>query len=68
MLLDDSTDSIPGISPVCSLCAHKTGFRTCAAFEEIPLSIWLGKNKHKKPVPGDGGYRFLDITDIADEN
>jgi hypothetical protein len=52
-------DQTPGFSPVCTYCAHNTGFRRCRAFEgEIPLEIWAGENHHTAPYPGDHGVQF----------
>jgi hypothetical protein len=61
VLLDDFVLTVPVFSPVCSLCAHfqgEPGVRRCAVFDEIPPSIWLGKNKHLRPYPGDKGLQF----------
>jgi hypothetical protein len=43
-------------SDVCSSCKHQYDViekgRTCKAFPEgIPDEIWLGENKHLKPLP-----------------
>lgn len=58
----DKGHDIPVYSKVCSLCTHldlKSAGRTCKAFPEgIPMDIWLGKNKHTEPFPGDHGIRF----------
>jgi hypothetical protein len=50
-------------SPVCSLCVHldrdrDLHLRCCRAFADIPYDIWLGKNKHTEPYPGDNGIQF----------
>ena len=57
--IDDRELDTVQYSDVCTYCKHYDGgFRTCAAFKEIPLSIWEGKNKHTKPVDGDHGIQF----------
>jgi len=48
-------------SPVCTFCVHLTDIvdRTCKAFPGgIPREIWLGKNTHMVPYPGDHGIQF----------
>ncbi len=57
---------MPGISSVCSLCVHLNlnafPARRCSAFPKgIPDEIWLGKNDHTKPYPGDNGIQFIKI-------
>lgn len=58
----DKGHDIPVYSEVCSYCRHlklESPGRTCEAFPEgIPMDIWLGKNKHTGPYPGDNGIRF----------
>jgi len=58
--IDDRELSIPEYSDVCSFCKHMGGAkRKCAAFTGlIPLPIWLGKNDHTEPYPGDNGIQF----------
>jgi hypothetical protein len=35
--------------------------RTCRAFPDgIPDEIWMGRNNHHKPYPGDHGIQFSD--------
>jgi hypothetical protein len=48
-------------SPICTFCAHLTNItdRKCKAFPDgIPREIWLGKNNHMTPYPGDHGIQF----------
>lgn len=58
----DKGHDIPVYSEVCSFCRHlrlKSKDRTCEAFPGgIPIEIWMGKNKHVDPFPGDKGIRF----------
>ena len=67
----DKSFEVPLYSPVCALCKHyqpdKGEGRTCAAFKDIPLEIWTGKNNHKKPFPGDHGIRFESVNDTSNE-
>jgi len=67
--LDDSSIFKPTFSKVCTFCKNldvnqnrdrdlKKG-PVCRAFPNgIPDDIWLGKNDHTKPYPGDNGIRF----------
>lgn len=57
-MIDDREFDTPKYSPVCTYCKHVRGFRVCTAFEEIPLEIWNGENKHHEPYLGDRGIRF----------
>jgi hypothetical protein len=63
MKIDDSEQSIPAISPVCSFCARLdvTKVRRCRAFHsvDIPLEIWEGRNDHRRPYPGDNDMQFI---------
>lgn len=55
----------PSHSGVCTHCRHWVGLpgqRTCAAFDRIPMAIWLSKNDHSRPWPGDRGIRFQPIA------
>ena len=48
-------------SPICTFCTHLTDIqsRKCKAFPGgIPREIWLGKNTHMTPYPGDHGIQF----------
>jgi len=56
----DRGHDVPVYSSVCSYCKHLVvGGRTCQAFPEgIPMSIWMGQNKHTSPVAGDEGLTF----------
>jgi len=55
-------------SPSCSLCKNllNVSIYKCKAFKdnEIPLIIWNGKNKHKKPFPNDNGIQFERVEKI----
>jgi hypothetical protein len=54
--------NIPSYSSVCMACKHwQVAGRTCDAYpvhNSIPLEIWLGKNDHRQPFPGDNGIQF----------
>jgi len=61
-LMIDGIDTIV-YSSVCARCRRftgmKTGDRVCEAFPGgIPDEIWIGKNPHTAPYPGDGGKMF----------
>ena len=61
MLQIDREQDIPAFSEVCLFCKHwdVSAKRACAAFtEDIPMEIWLGKNNHREPYPGDHGIQF----------
>lgn len=55
-------------SEVCTYCQHynieDVENHTCIAFPDgIPRDIWLGKNDHTKPYPGDNGILFEKVTE-----
>ncbi len=61
VVLDDSALAVPVFSPVCTFCVHwqTDPSRRCAAFPDgIPDAIWLGRNDHSEPYPGDRGVLF----------
>ena len=63
---DDSELYIGAFSDVCNKCRYLLdgGFkRKCKAFDEIPLEIWKGKNRHRKPYPGDNGIQFEPVKE-----
>ena len=50
-------------SRICTDCSNFRGFEgfapVCKAFPlGIPPEIWLGKNSHRTPYPGDHGVLF----------
>ena len=64
--LADANRDIPVLSVVCGLCRHQTSYRRCAAFPNgIPLEIWLGRNTHQAPYPGDHGIHFASVPDAV---
>lgn len=63
MSIDDRELSQNTFSPTCDRCIHRNmlydDYRKCKAFGGlIPLAIWLGRNPHTEPIPGDNGLRF----------
>ena len=43
----------------CSMCARYQGEQRCLAFPDgIPQPLWSGKNLHRDPYPGDGGFQY----------
>ena len=51
------------LPPICVFCKHFRAESTgdepdCAAFAEIPDSIFRGEIEHRQPYPGDGGILF----------
>ena len=67
MILDDRLAVLGAFSSVCSFCRHWQLRHKCAAFEVIPEEIWLGKNDHRQPYPGDNGIQFEPIDAADDE-
>lgn len=61
------TTPIPGTEIQCRLCRHHGKGNTlsgCPGFaEDIPEAIFYGEHDHRKPYPGDNGYRFEPIID-----
>jgi hypothetical protein len=48
------------VRPVCASCVHFKTARTCSAFPSgIPDSIWLGRDSHQAPHPGQVGTATL---------
>ena len=67
MSITIDSDVLPVYSMVCCRCVHLTSMlrRRCAAFPEgVPEAIWVGDNKHKRPVEGDHGIRFEKRTGL----
>lgn len=58
----DADLGTPIFSKTCTFCTHWQGdIRRCDAFPEpgsVPMEIWMGKNDHHQPYPGDHGIRF----------
>ncbi len=50
-IIIDKDLEIQQYSPICSFCIHSIDFLKCKAFLKIPLEIWEGNNKHRKPLP-----------------
>lgn len=64
---EDSLYEMTMISTVCTHCQHynieDVENHTCKAYPDgIPPEIWLGKNDHTKPYPGDSGIQFEKVT------
>lgn len=65
----DNRQAVYGLlSPVCSFCKHwiEDGEQHCKAYKKpfsIPLVIWTGSNRHRKPFKGDNGIQFEPIEE-----
>lgn len=58
MMLDGPSPFPPDDS-VCTDCIHWDFGCACDAFPNgIPDDMWLGKNDHREPYPGDNGIQF----------
>ena len=53
----DKEFEIPSFSPVCSRCVHllDVGKRSCKAFDNIPMEIWKGFDKHDSVLSNQKG-------------
>lgn len=64
LIFDGGYESVD-YPPTCVRCRHWSpgDALRCAAFpkSDIPLEIWVGKNPHNDPYPGDRGIRFEPI-------
>ena len=57
--LDDLGGQWESYCPVCIHFRRNTREPTCAAFPEgIPEEIFLSRFDHRRPYPGDKGFRF----------
>ena len=65
MVTIDAEFEMPVYSPICTFCKHLQldKERGCAAFAEIAVEIWLGKNDHRESFTGDNGIRFESVKD-----
>ncbi len=57
--IGDVAVAVPVFGVVCRKCVHlDVGAMKCAAYDMIPLEIWLGLDDHRNPYPGDGGIMY----------
>lgn len=56
------------VNTPCFMCKNYKNKYTCKAFENIPIEILLGKNKHKKPYKNDNGIIFEPIKKYKELN
>lgn len=67
-IINDRMPVYGPFSPVCTFCKHwiEDAEQHCKAYKKpfsIPLVIWTGSNRHRKPFKGDNGIQFESIEE-----